>query len=123
MGILLVYDVTDEKSFQNVRNWFSNIEQHASDGVNKILIGNKCDMLDKKVISKEHGQLLAEELQVSFMETSAKSNIGVEEAFFSLARDIKKRLIDTAQDSPAKPKAGVNIGEQKAPATGTGCCN
>jgi len=80
-------------------------------------------MLDKKVISKEQGQALAEELQVSFMETSAKSNIGVEEAFFSLARDIKKRLIDTAQDTtPAKPKAGVNIGEQKVPASSTGCC-
>lgn len=73
MGILLVYDVTDERSFgseydgnekkanerekrsqawykkKDVRNWFSNIEQHASEGVNKILIGNKCDMEEKRV--------------------------------------------------------------------------
>jgi Ras-related protein Rab-8A len=49
MGILLTYDVTDERSFNNIRNWIRNIEQHASEGVNKILIGNKCDMLDKKV--------------------------------------------------------------------------
>jgi Ras-related protein Rab-8A len=49
MGILLVYDVTDERSFNNIRNWIRNIEQHASEGVNKILVGNKCDMLDKKV--------------------------------------------------------------------------
>lgn len=72
MGILLVYDVTDERSFSSksfsyayarvplpmqnihaprldVRNWFSNIEQHASEGVNKILIGNKCDMEEKRV--------------------------------------------------------------------------
>lgn len=49
MGILLVYDVTDERSFNNVRNWIRNTEQYASEGVNKILIGNKCDMADKRV--------------------------------------------------------------------------
>ncbi|KAF9926823.1 GTP-binding protein, partial [Modicella reniformis] len=86
MGILLVYDVTDERSFSNIRNWFSNIEQHASEGVNKILIGNKCDMPDKKVITKDQGQALADEFGIKFLETSAKSNICVEEAFFSLAR-------------------------------------
>lgn len=77
MGILLTYDVTDERSFNNIRNWIRNIEQHASEGVNKILIGNKCDMLEKKVISKEQGQALADEYNVKFMETSAKSNIGI----------------------------------------------
>ncbi|EPB84339.1 GTP-binding protein ypt2 [Mucor circinelloides 1006PhL] len=86
MGILLVYDTTDERSFANVRNWFSNIEQHASEGVNKILIGNKCDMEDKRAITKDQGQNLANELGIRFMETSAKANIGVEEAFFDLAR-------------------------------------
>ena len=49
MGILLVYDVTDEKTFNNIRNWIRNIEKHATENVNKILIGNKCDMVDKKV--------------------------------------------------------------------------
>ncbi|CAG8682171.1 11444_t:CDS:2, partial [Cetraspora pellucida] len=95
MGILLVYDVTDERSFNNIRNWFSNIEQHASEGVNKILIGNKCDWVEKKAITKEQGQQLADEFKIKFLETSAKANINVEEAFFTLARDIKKRLIDS----------------------------
>ena len=49
MGILVVYDVTDERSFNNVRNWIKNIEQFASEGVCKILIGNKCDIRDKRV--------------------------------------------------------------------------
>ena len=49
MGILLVYDVCDEVSFQDIHNWMKNIEQHASDSVNKILIGNKCDMDSGKV--------------------------------------------------------------------------
>ena len=86
MGILLVYDVTDEKSFNNIRTWYANVEQHASEGVNKILIGNKCDMDDKRVISEEQGRALAQELGIPFVETSAKSGINVEDAFISLAR-------------------------------------
>lgn len=52
MGILLVYDVTDEASFNNIRNWIRNIEQHASDNVNKILVGNKADMDESKRVCK-----------------------------------------------------------------------
>ncbi|KAF9117133.1 GTP-binding protein [Mortierella sp. AM989] len=121
MGILLVYDVTDERSFSNIRNWFSNIEQHASEGVNKILIGNKCDMPDKKVISKDQGQALADEFGIKFLETSAKSNICVEEAFFSLARDIKKRMIDT-QTNQTQPNT-VLMDEKNGNKLGNGCCN
>jgi Ras-related protein Rab-8A len=54
MGILLVYDVTDERSFNNVRNWIRNVDQYASPTVNKILIGNKCDVEDKRVRSFLH---------------------------------------------------------------------
>ncbi|KAJ3254504.1 GTP-binding protein [Boothiomyces macroporosus] len=105
----------------DIRNWIRNIEQHASEGVNKILIGNKCDMLDKKVITKEQGQALSDEYGIKFMETSAKSNIGVEEAFFTLARDIKKRLIDTAGKEENKNSGNVNV-NQKATATQSSCC-
>ncbi|KAI8341055.1 ras family-domain-containing protein [Chlamydoabsidia padenii] len=124
MGILLVYDVTDERSFGNVRNWFSNIEQHANEGVNKILIGNKCDMEEKRVVTKEQGETLANELGIQFMETSAKANIGVEEAFFDLARDIKKRLIDTQQTQQTRQREEVRLDNNTTTnnKTGGGCC-
>jgi len=102
MGILLVYDVTDDKSFANIRNWIRNIEQHASENVNKILIGNKCDLVDKKVVDSSRAKILADECQIRFLETSAKNSINVDEAFISLARDIKKRLIDTNEQTPAE---------------------
>ncbi|KAF9132193.1 GTP-binding protein [Mortierella sp. 14UC] len=121
MGILLVYDVTDERSFSNIRNWFSNIEQHASEGVNKILIGNKCDMPDKKMISKDQGQALADEFGIKFLETSAKSNIGVEEAFYSIARDIKKRMIDTQTNQTQN--TNTLVVEDRGNKAGNGCCN
>ena len=94
MGILLVYDVTDQKSFENIKTWFGNVEQHASEDVNKILIGNKCDWEDRRVVSKEQGQALADSLGVPFVEASAKSNVNVEDAFLSLARTIMARLLD-----------------------------
>jgi Ras-related protein Rab-8A len=72
--------------FSDIRNWHSNIEQHAAEGVNKILIGNKSDWTDKRVVTEEQGRQLAEELGIRFMETSAKVNDNVEEAFFLLAR-------------------------------------
>ncbi|SAM07979.1 hypothetical protein [Absidia glauca] len=127
MGILLVYDVTDERSFGNVRNWFSNIEQHANEGVNKILIGNKCDMEEKRVVTKEQGEALANELGIQFMETSAKANIGVEEAFFDLARDIKKRLIDTQQTQQTRQREEVRLdsnttGNNNGSKASGGCC-
>jgi Ras-related protein Rab-8A len=109
MGILLVYDVTDDRSFNStpciclytlvqshicsdIRTWHANIEQHASEGVNKILVGNKSDWTDKRAISEEEGRELAQELGIKFIETSAKINEGVEEAFFTLARCVKSHF-------------------------------
>ena len=97
MGIMLVYDVTDERSFNNIRNWLRNIDQYASEGANKILIGNKCDDVERRVVERERGAELAREYGLKFMETSAKNNVNVDEAFMTLARDIKKRLIDTGK--------------------------
>ncbi|KAF5361610.1 hypothetical protein D9758_007351 [Tetrapyrgos nigripes] len=126
MGILLVYDVTDERSFNNIRTWHANIEQHASEGVNKILIGNKSDWVDKKAVTEEQGRELANELGVKFMETSAKVNEGVEEAFFTLARDIKTRLIDSQEAGGSVPgqssDGAVKVTTNSSNAS-TGCCS
>jgi Ras-related protein Rab-8A len=123
MGILLVYDVTDERSFNNIRTWHANIEQHASEGVNKILIGNKSDWTDKRAVTEDQGRELANELGIKFMETSAKINEGVEEAFFTLARDIKVRLIDTQVDTSTGGAApdSVKVNQPNSSAS-TSCC-
>ena len=105
-------------SLTDIRTWFSNVEQHATEGVNKILIGNKCDWEEKRAVSTERGQALADELGIPFLEVSAKSNINVDQAFYSLASDIKKRIIDTARsDAPAQQ--GVAIGDQSGGGIGS----
>ena len=103
----------------DIRTWFSNVEQHATEGVKKILIGNKCDWEEKRAVSTEQGQQLADELGIPFMEVSAKSNINVENAFYTLAADIKKRLSETAAKE-AGP-GGVNVADQGT-TTGGKCC-
>lgn len=83
--------VTDRSIFHlDIKTWHSNIEQHASEGVNKILIGNKCDWDEKRAVSLEDGRRLADEFGLRFLETSAKANEGVEEAFFTLARWVSR---------------------------------
>ncbi|KAH9734874.1 ras-related protein RABE1c [Citrus sinensis] len=75
MGILLVYDVTDESSFNNIRNWMRNIDQHAADNVNKILVGNKADMDEsKRAVPTAKGQELADEYGIKFFETVRSVN-------------------------------------------------
>ena len=96
----------------DIRTWFSNVEQHATEGVNKILIGNKCDWEEKRAVSTERGQQLADELGIPFLEVSAKSNINIDKAFYSLAADIKKRIVDTAKTEGAPANAGVNVAGQ-----------
>lgn len=89
---MLVYDVTNDKSFENIKNWIRNIEENASADVEKMLLGNKCELTDKRQVTKERGEQLAVEYGIKFMETSAKASINVEEAFYTLARDIKAKM-------------------------------
>ncbi|KPP60142.1 hypothetical protein Z043_121878, partial [Scleropages formosus] len=56
MGIILVYDITDEKSYENIQNWMKSIRENASSGVNRMLLGNKCDIEAKRKVSKEAGE-------------------------------------------------------------------
>jgi Ras-related protein Rab-8A len=88
-GIILTYDVTDETSFKNIKNWIKQIEQNAQNTVCKVLVGNKCDKPDRKV-SEEQGKTLAQEYGMQFFETSAKSNQNVNETFTFLTKEILK---------------------------------
>ncbi len=88
MGIMLVYDVTNPKSFDNIAKWLRNIQEHANEDVEKMILGNKCDMEDKRMISRERGETIACENGVRFLETSAKTNVNIERAFLELSESI-----------------------------------
>jgi len=91
-GIALVYDVTQDGSFSNIRKWIQDVRTYAEDSVNIVLIGNKSDLDNKRVIDKQRGQELADEYNIAFFETSAKSDQNVQEAFTSLVNSVCDRL-------------------------------
>lgn len=99
MGFILMYDITNEESFNSVQDWsvkrtalynsrlqymclnciyrVTQIKTYSWDNAQVILVGNKCDMEDERVISFERGKQLADQLGVEFFETSAKENVNV----------------------------------------------
>jgi len=72
-GIIIVYDVTDLESFNNVRTWLYEIDRYASENVNKLLVGNKVDLVSKKAVETDTAKQFADSLEMPFLETSAKN--------------------------------------------------
>ena len=90
-GIVLVYDVTDEASYEKIRDWMEQILANTQqEDIGLVLLGNKCDM-EPRNVTEEMGKKMAEELKVSYFETSALNGIGIKEAFEQLTRDIMKK--------------------------------
>ncbi len=85
--VLIVYDVTSKKSFENVTTWVECVDKFAKSNVLRILVGNKTDLEDKRVISKEEGKKLAEENGLKFYEISAKTMNGLVEMFEDVAKE------------------------------------
>ncbi|KAH8319776.1 hypothetical protein KR074_005579 [Drosophila pseudoananassae] len=86
MGFILMYDVTNEDSFNSVQDWVTQIKTYSWDNAQVILVGNKCDMEDQRVISFERGRQLADQLGVEFFETSAKENVNVKVSIWRVAK-------------------------------------
>ena len=120
-GIMLVYDVTQARSFENINKWLRNIEDHASTDVVKMLIGNKCDMEDKRCITRARGEALAREHNIPFFETSAKNNINVEKAFFEITRAILKKTPNPSSNGNSSVSVGDSTGSK--PANSSNCVN
>ncbi|KAF9518309.1 hypothetical protein BS47DRAFT_334925 [Hydnum rufescens UP504] len=73
--------VTDNDTFTNVKQWLQEIDRYASEGVNKLLVGNKSDLTGKKVVEYTVAKEFADQLSIPFLETSAKNATNVEQAF------------------------------------------
>ena len=126
-------------SFNNVKQWLQEIDRYATEGVNKLLVGNKSDMSDKKVVEYTMAKVqtdssaisprrpltlhqeFADSLGIPFLETSAKNASNVEQAFLTMARQIKERM--GTQTVNNKEKVNVNRGGQNLNSgSAGGCC-
>lgn len=120
-GIIVVYDVTDQESFNNVKQWLQEIDRYASENVNKLLVGNKCDLTTKKVVDYTTAKEYADQLGIPFLETSAKNATNVEQAFMTMAAEIKNRMGPVTSPADNKPNVRINSSTPVKPA-GSGCC-
>ncbi|KAI9218090.1 small GTP-binding protein [Blastocladiella britannica] len=121
-GIIVVYDVTDKDTFADVKTWLQEIDRYAVDGVNKLLVGNKSDLVGKKVVDYNEAKEFADSVKIPFLETSAKSATNVEQAFITMAKQIKDRMGSQAAAQQNKSTVNIKPGEPVQQQSSSGCC-
>ena len=92
-GIIIVYDVTNKDSFDNVKQWMQEIEKFASENVNKLLVGNKSDLEEQRKVTYDEGVELSKKFDIPFLEVSAKNALNVEDTFITMASEIQARFL------------------------------
>ncbi|KAJ7058697.1 GTP-binding protein ypt1 [Mycena amicta] len=122
-GIIIVYDVTDNETFTDVKLWLQDIDRYASEGVNKLLVGNKSDLTGKKVVEYSVVKEFADQLTIPFLETSAKNGTNVEQAFLTMAKQIKDRMGSTSTPAGGAGKSStITPGQSMQQQPASGCC-
>ncbi|KAG5634154.1 hypothetical protein H0H81_003129 [Sphagnurus paluster] len=118
-GIILVYDVSRRKSFEGLPRWYSEIQKYVdSDDVVKILIGNKVDMEFSRQVSTAEGKAFATQMSSMFVEASAKTSVGVQEAF----EHAVERILATPTLWEIRKDIGKRLDLEKAEKKGKGGC-
>jgi small GTP-binding protein len=111
---LVVYDITNRDSFNNISNWIEDCKNQSPKTIFMVLVGNKSDLSDKRVISIEEGRELAEKYNMIFFETSAKTGDNVDLIFFKSAEEIAKKIEQGYYDleNDCGIKQGINQSRQ-----------
>jgi small GTP-binding protein len=118
-ALLLLYDVTNKSSFENIRAWLAEISEYAHEGVIVMLLGNKADLTAERVVSTEEGERLAKDNDIAFMETSARTGLNVDLAFMAIAKSLKARKVNSStSDATFSVTEYVEREKQRA-----GCCS
>ncbi|KAK6131827.1 hypothetical protein DH2020_034423 [Rehmannia glutinosa] len=129
---LQIWDTAGQERFRTITSsyyrgahgiiqWLNEIDRYASESVNKLLVGNKCDLTDNRAVPYETAKAFADEIGIPFMETSAKNATNVEQAFMAMSADIKNRMASQPASSNARPPT-VQIRGQPV-AQKSGCCS
>eukprot|EP00668_Euglena_longa_P007162 GGOE01008567.1.p1 GENE.GGOE01008567.1~~GGOE01008567.1.p1 ORF type:complete len:222 (-),score=86.19 GGOE01008567.1:455-1120(-) len=104
-GAMLVYDITNQQSFDNIPNWLNELVSHVSPSTVIMLIGNKCDLEHLRAVKKDVAHKFAEEKRLLFLETSALDTTNVDKAFEWLVTEIFK-AVNSGGQAPVVSSAG-----------------
>ena len=131
-GVILVYDLTSRRSFENLEHWLVEEAKHNTETkTKKLVVGNKSDQKGRRRISYEEGANWAERRGFLFLETSAKNNAGVETAFYNLVDRILQepalweKDLQGVESRETSQRPGIRIENRQGRDGGTGrnCCN
>ena len=111
-GALLVYDITRKETFNHLTRWLEEVRQNGNPDIMVMLIGNKADLDSRRQVSTEEGERFAKENGLIFLETSAKTNFNVEQAFLQTSRMIYDN-IDRGVYDLSNDKSGIRVGNEQ----------
>ncbi len=109
MGVVLVYDITDSKSFNEVRFWMKSIEENSPKDIKVFLVGNKSDRTSERKVMYEDGESAAKSLGIKFFEVSAKANTNVDNLFTEMAQDVKRSRIGSGTETSSGGSGGFSV--------------
>ena len=125
-GALLVYDISRRNTFENIDNWLIDLRTNGDKDILIILIGNKCDLIDKREVSVEEAQTKAEQYNIAYMETSAKNGDNIIKAFSELVSQVYYANITMQQNNvqiEGNNGDGVNlVNKDEEKKKKSGCC-
>mmetsp|Transcript_27722 Transcript_27722/g.44023 ORF Transcript_27722/g.44023 Transcript_27722/m.44023 type:complete len:208 (-) Transcript_27722:8-631(-) len=120
MGVLFCFDITEKTSFEHVEDWLASLAKYNGPDVPKVLVANKVDLHDRRIIDEAGAREFAEKHGMTVFETSAKTGVGVEEAFVHLAGIVADlRYKDSNQ--PVASGGGVNLSDKKGSKKSCAC--
>ncbi|KAL7376874.1 hypothetical protein ABVT39_017479 [Epinephelus coioides] len=107
MGFLLMFDLTSQQSFLNVRNWMSQLQANAyCENPDIVLVGNKADLADQREVQEKQAKELADKYGIPYFETSAATGAEVDKAVITLLDLVMKRMEQCVEKPPAEPANG-----------------
>lgn len=123
-GVVLVYDISREDSFANMRKWLKYVDEYASSDIKLIMVGNKCDLEKERQVSPEDGQSLASQYDVPWIETSAYAYVNIDEAFSKIAQIIyDSKIVEERKENKAEDelKVPISLDDQKKSKSACSC--
>ena len=123
MGILVVFDVTNRSSFTNLSEWLEHIKTYAQADIEKVLVGNKCDLTEQRTVTEDEAKEYAKTLGVPLLQTSSKAGTNISEIFELLASLIIKKMASRGKSPPKDDNIRINDDNTNSASTGEKKCS
>lgn len=120
-GVIVMYDVTNKDSFNNIPKWLSEIEIHGKTDVVKLLVATKCDLVGNREVDYETGKEFADSLGIAFLESSAKTSQNINEAFFTIANTMRN-IVDKSVKVSFNNDKRITLSNNTTQVYGSSCC-